>query len=331
MKYVYVLTSLKKDYYYEQFLLSLVSFRLYNPDSEAILLIDERSKQGLIEKRTLYEKYITDIKIINVPSIFTQKESSRWIKTSIHHFVTGDFLFIDCDTIITENLVKSFPKESKISAALDTHVKLDKHHLRNNFQLEDIKAGFNSSLKTDIRYNGGIIYCNGDSDALNFFEKWHVLWLKGMKNGCSQDMPSLNQANFEENNIITELDGEWNCQISYNMLTFLHKAKIIHYFATSLPNQTSPYILSSFRIFNEIKKSGEISEEVNNLLKNPKSAFDSHSQIIAGKEILDLINSNLFANLFWIRKKLPRFFYFLDKFSSIIKNSRKIFLPKIFL
>ena len=330
MNYVYVLTSLKKDYYYEQFLLSLISFRLNNSNSKAILLVDERTKLGLTDKRTLYENYISEVKVIDVPSNFSQKEASRWIKTSIHRYIPGEFLFIDCDTIVTESLDFVFSNDIKIGAVLDTHVKLDRHHLRNNFQHEDVKAGFNSSLKTNKRYNGGIIYCNGSAAAFGFFEKWHSLWLKGMGKGCSQDMPSLNQANYEDDNIITELGGEWNCQISYNMLPYLHNAKIIHYFAASLHIQTSPYILSSFKVFNEIKSTGEVSNEIFNLLKKPKTTFDIESQVIAGKEVLDLINSNLFLKLFWLRKKMPKFFNFLNKLSSLIKNPKYIRIHKFF-
>jgi len=104
MKYVYVLTSSDTDYYYEQFLLSLASMRLYNPDAEVIALIDEKTKQNLTGKRSGYEKFVSETKIINVPDIYSQKEASRWIKTTIPHYVSGEFFFIDCDTIISKTL-----------------------------------------------------------------------------------------------------------------------------------------------------------------------------------------------------------------------------------
>ena len=326
MKYVYVLTSIEEDYYYEQFLLSIFSFRLFNKDAEVILLIDENTKQTLIDKRTQYEKYISRVIIVNVPNNYSQKEASRWIKTSIHHYVEGEFLYIDCDTIITEKIESEFFNDIKIGAILDTHVTLEKHHLRNNFRLEDLNAGFSSSLKTNIRYNGGIVYCSGDSYSTKFFEKWHFLWQNGLKRKCSQDMPSFNQANFEEDNIITELSGEWNCQIGYNMLPFLHNAKIIHYFATSLYIQTSPYILASFEILNKIKDTGTISNEIFNIVNNAKTAFVPESQVIAGKEILDIINSSIFLNIFWLRKKLPYIFNFFDKINFILRNPKNIFI-----
>ena len=324
MKFVYVLTSSERDLYYEEFLLSIASFRYSNPDAEAILLVDEKTKKGLINKRSEYEKYVSDTKVLTVPDEYSQKEASRWIKTSIHHYVPEEFLFLDCDTIISDNLVETFPQNIHIGAILDTHVNLDKHHIKSNFQLEDEKVGFVSSFKTNTRFNGGTIYYSNSHEAENFYEKWHSLWIESRNKGCSQDMPALNQANYLEGNIITELNGIWNCQICHNGLPFLHKAKIIHYFATSLITQTSPYILSSGKILEAIKSTGLISEDIQKMLIEPKSAFDVQSRIITGIETLDVVNSNIFSKLLWIRKNKPSLFNFLNKFSTLFKNKRNI-------
>ena len=323
MKFVYVLTSSEKDSYYEEFLLSIASFRYSNPGAEAILLLDERTKKGLINKRAEYEKFITDIKVVPVPDEYTQKEASRWIKTSIHHYVSDKFLFIDCDTIISDKLLDVFSPAIHIGAVLDTHVTLDKHHIKSNFQLEDEKVGFVSSFKTNNRFNGGIIYYSKSTEAENFYEKWHSLWIDSRNKGCSQDMPALNQANYEEGNIISELNGVWNCQICHNGLPFLHNAKIIHYFATSLLTQTSPYLLASGQILEEIKATGLINESVYKLLTEPKTAFDNQSRIITGNETLDVVNSNIFSKLLWIRKNKPSLFNNLNKFTTLIKNKSK--------
>ena len=305
MKYVYVLTSSEKDVYYEQFLLSLASMRLYNPDSEVIALIDDKTKRGLTGKRSGYEKLVSEIKVINAPGELSQKEASRWIKTSIHQHVTGEFLFIDCDTIITEKLEYDFPGEIKIGAVLDTHVTLEMHHLQKYFRREDTAVGFSSSLKTNMRYNGGIILCRDEPQALDFFEKWHSLWIESKKKGCSQDMPALNQANYEMGNVITELAGEWNCQISHNGLPFLHNAKIIHCFASVLLSTEHPYRLASHDILSSIKETGELSEQIKKLLGSPKTAFEPISRIISDKAVIDSLEGFLFFKLIKFIRRYP--------------------------
>ena len=320
MKYVYVLTSSENDIYYEQFLLSLTSMRIYNPDAEVIALIDNTTKKNLTGKRSGYEKLVSEIKLINVPDEYSQKEASRWIKTSIHHHVPGEFLYIDCDTIIAENLDCNFSSNIDIGAVLDTHITLENHHFRDNFQKEDLNAGFSSSLKTNRRYNGGLILFRDNVNASNFFEKWHSLWIDGRKRGCSQDMPSLNQANYEMGNVITELDGWWNCQISHNGLPYLQNAKVIHYFATSLASFDPAFIPASNNTFFSIKAEGVIPDELMKLLENPKSAFTERTRIVADSAAFDIIESSYFSKLLWLRKNHKRTFFLFDKIISGIKK-----------
>ena len=308
MKYVYILTSSEKDTYYEQFFLSLASFRLFNPEAELIVLFDKKTRQGLSDKRSGYKKFISEEKVLTVPEKFTQKEASRWIKTSIHHYISGDFLFVDCDTIITEKLQCDFPEAVKIGAVLDNHTTLENHHLRNHFQREDRTIGFSSSVKTNIRYNGGLIFCRDDPDSLAFYEKWHSLWIESRKKGCSQDMPSLNQANIEAENIITELDGTWNCQISHNGLPYLSDAKIIHYYATSLTSLHPAYILAAPKTFAAITGTGDIPPHLMKYLENPKAAFEPLSRIISDKATIDAFDNSIFFKLSRLSRRIRNFF-----------------------
>ena len=327
MKYVYVLTSSENDNYYEQFFLSIASLRMFNPYANTIVLVDTQTDSSLKGNRSGYEKYISEKKIISVPNEFSQKESSRWMKTSIHHYVSGDFLFIDCDTIVTESLSHNFLPNIQIGAVLDNHVTLDKHYLKENFTTEDKKTGFSSSLETNVRYNGGLIFCKDDSPAREFFEKWHNLWNESRGKGCTQDMPSLNQANLEMGGIISELGGEWNCQISHNGLPYLSKAKLIHYYATALKTRESPFIFASNQVLGQIKKTGTIPIDILELLEDPKSAFEYESRILSGKAEIDVVDSKLFSFLLRLRKKKPKLFkasnsFFINVLTRI-RNGRE--------
>ena len=314
MKFVYVLTSSENDFYYEQFFISVVSLRLHNPDALIVALIDSKTKQGLIGKRSGYEQYISEIVTIAPPETLSQKEASRWIKTSMKKYVNGDFLYIDCDTVIASNLDHNFLSEVNIGAVLDTHVPLERHHLTPYFQGQDKKLGFISSFETGKRFNGGVIFCRDTPIAGDFFSRWHSLWNFSSKKGSHHDMPPLNQANYEMGGVITELSGEWNCQITHNGLPYLASAKIIHCFATSMNLYNCPFLPASLQIMSSIKETGIISPELTEHLKNPLAAFELNSRIISGSEELDAINSKLFSLLLFVRKKLPRLFKMLNSF-----------------
>ncbi|MDR2943173.1 MAG: hypothetical protein LBV17_11340 [Treponema sp.] len=327
MKCVYVLTSSENDYYYEQFFLSMASMRLYNPDAEVVVLIDEKTKEGLAGKRSGYTQFVTETKIISVPPEYSQKQASRWIKTSINNYVSGDFLFIDCDTIITEKLTPVFSQEINIGAVLDTHVTLEKHHLRDYFKAEVEKAHFQSSFNKNTYFNSGIIFYRDNSRSREFFEKWHELWIQSNKQGVSVDQPSFNQADCDLRNIITELSGVWNCQISHNGLNFLNNAKIIHYYATSLLLLASPYKLASADVLLSIKETGKISAGITELLRNPLAAFEDNTRIVSGKYILDVFDSPMFKLLVWLRDCHNNFYKIINGtlrfFVNILKKNPK--------
>jgi hypothetical protein len=315
MKYVYVLTSSESDYYYEQFLLSVCSLRFYNPGADINVLIDAKTKEGLTGKRSEYEQYISGEIIIEAPEEFSQRELSRWIKTSINKFIRGDFLYIDCDTVISENLEPDFPFSVKVGAILDTHVPLSKHHLAAYFEAEDKKLDFSSSFLTGKRYNGGVIFFHDTSEGNEFFSKWHSLWLYSNKKGNHHDMPALNQANNEAGGIITEIEGKWNCQITHNGLPFLFNSKIIHYYATAYNFVNCPFLPATKSVLTSVRESGTITPEIMELLKNPKSAFEPASRIVSGDAELDAVNSKLFSLLLRFRKRKPKLF---KKFNSFL-------------
>jgi hypothetical protein len=320
MCYVYVLSSSLSDYYYEQFFLSLVSLRLYNPNAKIVLIVDKKTKYGLIGIRSGYEKFISEIKTVDCPDELSKKEISRWLKTSIPNYVSGDFLFIDCDTIITDKIECSTLNNIKIGAVLDTHVSLSNHHLRNTFLEDGKRLGFLSAFEHDFYYNGGLIAYKECEESYNFFTRWHLLWLQSKETGNSQDMPSLNQANCDCNNIISELDGSWNCQISHNGIPYLCQAKIIHYYATSLISFVPSFIFASDSVLQSIKKTGAISVDIMNLLNNPKAAFFEFSRVISDKNILDILDSNYFSKLLWLKKNHPVIFSRLNDIISKIKK-----------
>jgi hypothetical protein len=324
MRYIYVLTSSEDDLYYEQFFLSAVSLRLCNPTAEIILLIDKHTKKGLAGKRSGYEKIISDIKVLEAPPELSRKEVSRWIKTSLRQYATGDFFYIDCDTVIVDNLDSNFSNDIKIGAVLDSHIPFREHHYYRQFRDENLKLGFKSILEADKYYNGGIIYCKDSPESYTFFEKWHSLWKETLDKGNSQDMPSFNRANYELHNIISEIGGEWNCQISNNGLPFLDSAKIIHYFATSLDFLAPPFIFASENVLSTIKKTGMIPTEIYQMLRHPKSAFELNSKIISDKDVLKILDSSIFSVLRRFRKKNKKMYEIFDagiyRITSLLKR-----------
>jgi hypothetical protein len=177
-------------------------------------------------------------------------------------------------------------------------------------------------------FNSGIIFCADIPETHKVFDRWHELWSYKKRKNVVRDQPSFNMAIHENASLFTELNGIWNCQISFSGLPFLANSKIIHYFASDLVLHKSPFMFACEELYREIKDSGVIPGEALELLKNPRAAFDPESRIIAGEDILHVLNSSSFEILLWIKQKTPRFFNFLNRLSSIAKKIAKFFLVK---
>jgi len=332
MHYLYILTSTPNDFYYEQFLLSITSLKIKMPDADITLLCDSNTKRNLTGRRSEYKKIVRETVTAEAPTELTQVEVSRWLKTSMRRLVQGDFLFIDCDTIITDDLSSiinaSTENQMKFSACLDKHLPIDCHNNKNFIIGNDKRLRF-SSYTNNRHYNSGVIYCADTAESHKIFDRWHELWLYSKSKNIVRDQPSFNAAIYENQAYFTELDGTWNCQIAYNGLSFLSESKIIHYFATDHIFVESPFLFARDSFLKQIKETGSISPELLKLLENPRSAFAAHAQIIAGDDMLYVVNSNLFQFIFLLKKKCPPLFNFLNLISSALKAAVKKIIIKI--
>jgi len=328
MQYLYVLTSSFKDTYYEQFLLSITSLKYFMPNAEPVLLCDTDTRETLTGKRSGYENFVSKIITADVPAGMPQVEVSRWVKTSMRRLASGDFLFIDTDTIITADLSSVSELGIQIGACLDKHSLIERHGKRDSIIETGKRLEFNSHI-SNRHFNSGVIFCADTPETHRIFDRWHELWLFSKSKGIVRDQPSFNMAIYENLPFFTELDGTWNCQIAYNGLPFLANSKIIHYFASDLVMRTSPYIPASETIFMRIKEAGSIPGDVMELLKTPRAAFESESRIIAGDNMLSVINSDLFELIFLLRNKMPVLFNIINQLCSIGKKISKFFITKI--
>jgi hypothetical protein len=320
MQYVYVLTSDETDFFLEQALLSITSLRLKIKNANVTVLVDDVSANKLINTRAeIYN--IAEIITIELPETLNKEQRSRWLKTSIRRYISGDFLYIDCDTIITDDSF-DIPLNIIITAVLDQHTIIENHPLKKRFYSLDKELGFSSSVKTNKHFNSGVIFCRNTPLAHDFFEEWHRLWLLSSSKGIIVDQPSFNQASLNINNIITELDGIWNCQIEYNGLQYLNNAKIIHYFSSN--KQEKSYLLANTFILQSIKQAGNIPQYIKDKLENPRSLFSQNVRLISDTKMLAIIDSSLFDLLVRRAFNKKNKSFFLVIIDSIIAGVRTI-------
>ena len=227
---VYVLSCGNSGFYPEQCLMSLHTLKKYNPDISVCVVIDEQT--SLVLAKTQYDAIYQYADIITrpVPSEFnTEKLRSRYLKTSLRRIVCGDFVFLDCDTIVCRPFTKSDLKNTVIGMIADLNAPLPLSDPGALMKCQN--AGF-PDLQGVPYFNSGFFYVKDDPACYHFFDTWHMLWRESTQRGCSFDQPALCETNKRLGFPIQELPGEWNCQIKYpNSRLSLSRAFVLHYFS----------------------------------------------------------------------------------------------------
>lgn len=273
IKYVYVLVSSVKDYFYEELLISVQSLRYYNKNAYICLLTDNKTADTLVGTRGEVLQYIKEYIKIPFSNNISAKERSRYLKTSMRKYIEGDFWFIDCDTIICDVMG---------AQACELGMVLDKHTNTTDYVQESIwtnakKMGYFADWNKK-HFNSGVIWVKDTKNTKKFFELWNKLYEETVKNGITIDQTSLNEANCRMKGIITELSGEWNCQVNCGV-QYIAGAKVLHYLGYQpLSGQFVYYNKLPFMMADEekllsVKNSGKINTEVENIIKNPKKSF----------------------------------------------------------
>lgn len=248
-KLVYVLTCAEEHYYIEWALISLCSLRKIHPEAYVILLVDDLTNNLLVGKRAEILSFVSE-KIVarDCPADMDLNSRSRYLKTSVRQRIKGDFLFVDCDTVVCKPL-DIFDELQDISACLDSHLYLNEYapllyrELANKMQ----KIGMDIANESAY-YNSGIMFVPDSEQAHELYASWHKIWLDSLSLGIVQDQPALAKANKECNYVIHRLPDVYNC-IVYTQNTFIREANILH-----ISSFENPSYLFSRKVLSFIKE-----------------------------------------------------------------------------
>lgn len=306
-KIVYVITSTPEDVYLEQTYLSIYSLWQHENHPNIVLLIDERTDKTLTGNRAKILDFVAEKIVVPFDEKLTNMRRSRWLKTKMRELVTGDFMYIDGDTIINAPISDIDNCSLLIGSVEDAHRPLNHHYGKEKLLRQAETLGF--SIEGEQYYfNGGVFYVKDCIETHDFFNRWHENWKISVEHGINQDMPSLILTDIQSGHLIQKLDGEWNCQLMYGFNYFTN-ARIIHYFASRYTTNNGGYIYDFMnpQILEEIKNTGRISDEIKEKLQHPLSCFSDSVELIGGSDV-DILNTHVYKTVRLVYLKFPRIF-----------------------
>jgi len=287
-KIIYVLVSSNSDIYLEQAWVSIFSLRHFNKEVQIEIICDDKTAIRIEnDSPGDFRRIAGKVVPVSFDERVSNRERSRWLKTNLRSLVSGDFLFLDTDTIITDSIegIDSFTFE--LGMVYSWHCRLiDRPNRRAT--INRIKNLFGVEIKDETDYfNSGVIYCKDTDNTHRFFDRWHKLWMSAKdKPRGIQDQQSL-AATVNELGGVYAMSGDYNCQPIYSM-KYISTAKIVHFFNIKR-NSYSPFNSEDF--YYSLKEKGYISQEDRNLILACRSSFISPSLCVCGDDIA-VINSS---------------------------------------
>lgn len=297
-KVLYVLVSNNNDIFLEQTIISISSLRKTNDQVHVSVLMDDLTFKSLVSVRSKLKDMIDETIVLDLPHEYTNKEKSRILKTNMRNYVKGDFLFIDSDTIILSDLSEIDCLNCDFAAVYERNRPVSIDYGRASYKEALVRFECELSDK-DEYYNSGVMYVKDNEVTRNFFNDWHNEWLRGKNLGIYFDQPSLGVVNQKYKNYIKPLDGVWNCQGRY-CLNYIYKAKIFHY----LFDSSFSFPLMYKDLFIGLKETGELSEELKNIIDNPFCYISSNNEILTGDDV-KRFHSRMYSFIRLLDNKFP--------------------------
>lgn len=288
-KLVYVLTCAPEHHYIEWALISLCSLKRIHPDGYTVLIVDDLTNELLVDDRAEILNYVSEKIVANdCPSNMSLNERSRFLKTSVCQRIEGDFLFIDCDTVVCRSLDK-LDGLKYISACLDSHLYLNEYSPYLYEELRKKIAILGLNIEDEAAYfSSGIMYVPDTREAHQLYNLWHKIWLDNLIKGIYQDQPSLALANKQCNYPIRRMSDLYNC-IVYTQNTFIREAHILH-----ISSFENPSYLFSKKVLDFIQKNGVNHEWIQWVISNPFGTMLPFDYAI--------YHSNIQQRLSWIKE-----------------------------
>lgn len=313
-KLVYVVVCKPSNIYFEQCFASAWSAKYHNPDICIVVVMDLDSRNGI--SPLAYENFssLVDEEIFHeFDSSVSNIERSRWLKTNLRALVSGDFLYLDSDTLISGSLSSLDSLTCSVGFVSDWNSSLNQNISRFYYKKE-MKKMFNQEMRMEGCYfNGGVFYAKDNKKAHQFLNTWHKNWRYCQSRGYYRDQLSLLKTTQDFHHLVDEIDGTYNSQLAAS-LQYFSSARILHFYHLDFSYPFSPFF--GKKIYEQIKTESCISQNLQDMIIHVKNIIDGPA-IMLGDENIEIIHSHTFKALSRIFRKHKITYRILQNLSRI--------------
>ena len=179
--------------------------------------------------------------------------------------------------------------------------------------------------QSPLMTNSGVMFVADIPFTHEFYKRWNENWKRScFEKGNSQDQPSLYATDCQYGYVIRELSGIYNAQVAMS-LKYYADAVILHWWHMDfIEDQSySPYF--SLKIYQDLKKEGEITPQIEELIINAKQSFVSPTMPVGKEHILFLFSPSgkIFNRIYkeggaasWLMLKMAKWLERIHKYTK---------------
>ena len=245
--------------------MSIWSARYHNSNAHIVLLTDDQTDKLLTGKRAELLDYVSEKIVVPFDNdTISVKYRSRWIKTSVRQLIEGDFLYIDCDTIVCRSLDSVDAFDCEVGAVWESHLLVEDfcHDLLQSAVEANKCIGLDLNNEKEY-FSSGVLYVKDNSMTHQVYDLWHKYWEESYQLGLPIDQPALAKANRDLGHIIKQIPDTYNC-ILFTRPPFVREAHILHIAAYQ-----NPSFLFADKVLNYVKENGIENKWLKNMILNP--------------------------------------------------------------
>jgi hypothetical protein len=243
MQVVYALVCNSWDQYARMAYLSASSLKRIHPDAHVVLVTDGATAESLEPLRTRLSECFDELRPIPVPG-GTAKLRSRAIKTKLRQAVTGDFIFLDADTLVVRPIDGLWAFSADLAMTFDWESNDRQQHIPP--YTEGLYRELGWRFPPPLYVNSGVMLVRDTFQNHLFFEQWHKCWQQQISaTSYLEDQGSLANALSELNLRPSILSSDYN-SMTLVTLKIPRTTRIIHYFATLSMSIYDDYFVTTF-------------------------------------------------------------------------------------
>ncbi|HEU4648417.1 MAG TPA: putative nucleotide-diphospho-sugar transferase [Gemmatimonadales bacterium] len=241
---VYVLADDELGPYADMAFVSASAVRALHPELERCLVTDRATEARLgVGDRALLDLFHT---VHVVPDVAgSAKERSRELKTRLRQELSGEFLYLDVDTVPIRPFTDITRFQGDILAAHDRIAQRPEPHIPHWWEPLYRQLGW---AYPPVRYlNNGVAYFRDTPAVHELSREWHRRWRASTAAGCANDQPAFNAAAHELGIEVGILPVPYNAMVTVAP-RFARGARILHFYASELRSRERAVTLLEYLV-----------------------------------------------------------------------------------